>query len=90
MTDKATKRLERHHAELQRIKDAKQRWLKKLIRAANALDKLNKEELRLLKPRKLEPHEKQDNDEMKHRWHKIRENKILNDLDDIAELNLDL
>lgn len=68
--DKITKKLERRNAELQRLNDAEERWHKKLMRAVNAIDKIRIDRKRLLKPRKLEPHE--SSGDIKD-WHKIRE-----------------
>ncbi len=66
-----TKRLEKRNAELSRIRTARARWWRKLSRAATAIDKLNVEEKRLLRPRKLEAHEALKVDSRD--WHKIRE-----------------
>lgn len=78
LDDPITKRLEKKQAELQRVKDARARWWKKLMRAANAIEKLNNEERRLLAPRKLvypEAMLKIKGDD----WHKIRNQVELND-----------
>ena len=72
MKDEVTNKLERRNAELQRIRDAKARWWKKLSRAVTAIDKLNAEERRLLKPRKLESFESELKIDSKE-YHKIRE-----------------
>ena len=57
MTHEVIRKLERRNAELSRIKESLERWHRKLTRAVNAIDKLRAEEKRLLKPRRLEPHE---------------------------------
>lgn len=53
MKDPVLKKQER----LQEIRIAKVRLWKRITRSVNAFDKLNDEEKRLLKPRKLGPHE---------------------------------
>ena len=75
---KLQERLEKRQAELQRVKDAKVRWWKKLMRAANAIEKLNAEEKRLLAPRKLGYPEAQLKVTGK-QWHQIRKDVELND-----------
>jgi len=53
-------KIQKKQAELQRIRDAKARWWKKLSRAVTEIDKLNAQEKRLLKPRRLEPSESEE------------------------------
>ena len=71
MTDKVTKRLEKRNADLQANQDAIDRWFRKLLRAATAIEKLRVERKRLLKPRNLEPIESLRIDSSE--WHKIHE-----------------
>ena len=66
-----TKRLEKRQAELQANQEAMDRWLSKMLRAANAIEKLRRERKRLLKPRQLEPHESTGITSAE--YHKIRE-----------------
>lgn len=67
MVDKILKKQEN----LQRIRNARARWWKKLSRATLEINKLNDEERRLLKPRKLELHEVEGITSKE--WHKIKE-----------------
>lgn len=55
--DEVSKKLSKRAAALAANQEAMDRWLAKLLRAANALEKLRQERKRLLKPRRLEPHE---------------------------------
>ena len=73
-TDKITKRLEKRQAELAANQEAIDRWLKKLLRAATAIEKLRQERKRLLKPRQLEPHESAGITSTE--WHIIREQEL--------------
>jgi len=71
MADKVTRKLQKRNAALAANQEAMERWLGKLLRAANALDKLRQERKRLLKPRRLEPFESEGI--TSEEWHKIRE-----------------
>jgi hypothetical protein len=75
--------LERRNAELQRIKDARMRWWKKLSRAVTAIDRLNLEERRWLKPRRLEKHETTIKIDSKD-WHRIREQDFGDEVPDLS------
>jgi hypothetical protein len=46
-------KLSKRNAELQRLADAEERWHRKLMRSANALDDIRRQRKRLLKPRPL-------------------------------------
>lgn len=48
---------ERKLAKLGKIDDALERWWRKLKRAANEIDKLQAQRRRLIRPRRLDPHE---------------------------------
>lgn len=69
--------------ELQRIRDAKARWWKKLSRACTEIDKLNAQEKRLLKPRKLEPQESNAITGKDH--HKIMDPEFFDDSEVLAQ-----
>ena len=77
---KIIEKSERRNAELQRIRDLKERLWKRISRTVKAYDKVVAEEKRLLKPRKLEAQEslKITSEE----YHKIREQDFSDDIPD--------
>jgi len=67
-------KIQRRQEELQQIRDLKAKLWKRIARTVNAYDKLNERERRLLKPRKLEPHEKESSQAITSKdWHQIRD-----------------
>jgi Ulp1 family protease len=80
-------KIQKKQAELQRIRDAKARWWRKLSRAVTAIDKLDAQERRLLKPRPLEAHEKDSGKEITGKdLHKIRDPEFFDDSKVLAQI----
>ena len=65
------KQLQRRNEELTKIKALRERNFAKLMRAARAIEKLNKREKYLLTGRR---NDTANNEDLKHKWHDIRHN----------------
>jgi hypothetical protein len=70
---------------LQDLIDAEERWMRKLLRAATAINEIRARKKRLLRPRKLEPHE---SDQLTSKdLHKIHSPEFFDDSGVLADLS---
>jgi hypothetical protein len=78
-------KIRRKQEQLHRLTEAEERWMKKLIRAANAIAEIRAQKKRLLKPRKLEAHESNAITGSDH--HKIMDPEFFDDSEVLANLS---